>query len=93
MMKRSVINPVLVLCGGFVLLSGFFLMFHWESHFAKVIHQVCGVLLVIFGVMHVVLNWKALKISLKDRLSMRVVVLLFVICVVVLALTGKHQPH
>ena len=93
LVKRSMINPVLVVCGGLVLLTGFFLLFHYESHFAKAIHQICGILLVIFGILHIIINWKALTNSLKGCLSARVLAVLFVISVVIMAVTGEHRPH
>jgi hypothetical protein len=93
LMKRSVINPVLVISGGLMVLSGFFLMFHYESHFAKAIHQIGGVLFVIFGIMHIVINNKALINSLKGRISIWVVVVIFVVSIMIMAVTGDHTPH
>jgi len=90
LMKRSVINPVLVLCGGLTVLSGFFLMFHYESHFAKVIHNVGGAILVIFGTLHTMMNWKALINSIKYRLFAWVVAFLFAISVIIMAITGER---
>ena len=93
MMKRSVINPALVISGGLVLLSGFFLMFHFESHFAKAIHQICGILLIIFGIMHIILNRRALTGSLKGRLSVWTVAVIFAVSVLIMGVSGKYVPH
>ena len=93
LMKRSVINPVMTISGGLTMLSGFFLMFHYESHFAKAIHQVGGVLFIIFGVMHIVINWKGLAKSLRGRISVWAIAVLFAACIVIMAVTGVHTPH
>jgi len=88
--KRSVVNLVMAISGGLVVLSGFFLMFHYESHFAKAIHQIGGVLFVISGIMHIVINRRGLTKSFKAVLA---VVLLFVVSVVIMTVTGVHTGH
>ena len=93
LMKRSVINPVLVITGGLTVLSGLFLMFHFESHFAKGIHQICGLFLLIFGIMHIIINWKALAVSLRGRLAAWPVAVVFAVCIIIMTVTGKFVPH
>jgi len=91
-MKRSVINPVMVMSGGLTLLSGFFLMFHYESHFAKAIHQIFGVFLIIFALMHIIVNRKALAATFKGRLQI-FAAFVFVVCIMIMAVKGVHVPH
>ena len=93
LIKRSVINPVMTISGGLTMLSGFFLMFHYESHFAKVIHQIGGILFIIFGIMHIVINRKGLVKSRRGRISVLAITVLFAACVVIMAVSGVHTPH
>ena len=92
LMKRSVINPIMVMSGGLTLISGLFLMFHYESHFAKAIHQIGGILLIIFAVMHIVMNRKALAASCKRQFHVWAV-LVFAVCIAIMAVKGVHTPH
>jgi len=66
-------------------------MFHYESHFAKAVHQIAGVILVIFTILHIIVNWKALVNSLKGRLSVWVVILVFLISIVIMVVTGEKS--
>jgi len=91
-MKRSVINPILVMSGGLTLISGLFLMFHFESHFAKAIHQIGGVLMIIFAIMHLVVNRKALLTSVRGRFHI-FAALVFAVCIAIMAVKGVHVPH
>lgn len=89
LMKRSIINPVLVVSGSLVALTGLFLLFDYESDFAYGVHQICAIVLVIFGVIHILTNWKALSISLKGRLSVWVLLAILAVSLVILVLTGE----
>jgi len=91
-MKRSVINPVMLTAGGLTGVSGFFLMFHYESHFTKALHQVGGILLLVFAVMHLRVNHKALANSLKKRFPLWAGAL-FALCAGIMASGGVHAPH
>jgi len=93
LMKRSVINPVMIISGGLTMLSGFFLMFHYESHFAKAIHQIGGLLFIIFGIMHVVINRKGLAKPLRGRIPVWAMAVLFAACIVIMAVTGVKTSH
>ena len=91
--KRYVINSVLVISGGLTALSGFFLLFHYESHFTKAVHEIGALLLVLFAVIHIVVNWRALASSLKERLSVRAVIIVFAVCIAIMAVTGSRDLH
>ena len=93
LMKRSVINPVMAISGGLTTLSGFFLMFHYESHFAKAIHQISGLLFIIFGIMHIVINRTGLAKSLSGRIPVWAMAVLFAVCIAIMAATGVKTPH
>ena len=90
--KRSIINPVLVISIGLTALSGLFLMFHYESHFTKAIYQIGGIFLVIFVVMHLIINWKTLMVFLSGPFMLWTMVV-FAVAVVIMTSTGDHVPH
>jgi uncharacterized membrane protein len=81
----------MVMSGGLTALSGCFLLFHHESHFAKAIHQIGGILLIIFAIMHIVINWRALRGSLSLRF-MAWAAAVFAVCLVIMAVTGERRP-
>ncbi len=92
-MKRTLINRVLVISGGLTVLTGLFLLVHFESHFAKAVHQIAGLILVIFSIKHVWQNRLALGKAFTNKRSISIVLLLFALSVAVMAATGAHELH
>ena len=90
-MARSMINKILVLSGGLAALTGLFLLFHYESHFALAAHQLGGLIFVVFCIRHLISNWKATLKSFNNDLSKYLVVAVFVVSVIIMFATGNPR--
>ena len=55
-LDRTAINIVLTTAGSIVAVSGIFMLFHYESQFTKVLHDIGVVILVVFAILHVMIN-------------------------------------
>ena len=86
-MRRTLINPILATAGSLTLISGLFLLFHYESEFTQSLHEIAAIVLVITGALHIKLNWKALKSSLKGRII--AVCAVVAACTVIMIVTGE----
>lgn len=92
-MKRSKINKGLTLTGGLTLLTGIFLLFYYESHFAKAVHQIAGFVLAGFSITHIKINRKPLANSFVGRASLWVILGIFAVSLVIMAVTGSFTKH
>lgn len=92
-MKRSKINKGLTLMGGLTLLTGIFLLFHYESHFAKAVHQIAGFALAGFSITHININKKPLANSFVGRTYLWVMLGVFAVSLVIMAVTGSFAKH
>lgn len=66
-LSRSFITPLITIIFLVVALSGLLMFFHIFDGYTEVVHEILGVIFVVFSVLHVILNWKALKIHFKKR--------------------------
>ncbi len=85
---RSAVNKGLVICGGVTALSGLFLMPHFESHYAKAAHQICGVLFIVFSCFHIKINFKPLRGSFAAK-SIAAASAVFIISIAIMLATGR----
>ena len=84
-LSRSFITPLITIIFLVVALSGLLMFFHIFDGYTEVVHEILGLFFVVFSVLHVILNWKALKIHFKKRvfiLSTTVVAVISILLVI-----------
>lgn len=86
-LKRNVVTPYLTFLFLVVGLSGILMLFHILDDYTKVVHELLGIVFVLFSILHVILNWKSLKTHFKKRvfIASGIVVLIVSVAFVVLA--------
>ena len=77
--KRSVLNPVLIISGGLTIVSGFLLLFHLKSRPIVGVHEIGGLIFVVVCLLHVIINWRPMLHSLKGRTAAWLVILSLVL--------------
>jgi len=85
-LKRNVVTPYLTFLFLIVAISGVLMFFHILDDYTKEVHELLGIVFVVFSILHVVINWKSLKSHFKNRVFVvsGIVVLIFSIAFVVL---------
>ena len=67
LLNRRFWNPVLVLSGSLVLISGVFLLFHLVSRPIMVIHELGGLVFLVACIAHVIMNRQPLMKTIGSR--------------------------
>ena len=92
--KRNFITPYITWIFVVMGLSGILMLFHVFDGYTEVLHELFGLLFVIFSIFHIIINWAGLKIHFKKRMfitSFIVVVLLSVFIVFAGKGKGEHN--
>lgn len=82
------VNKGLGICDGVTALSGLFLMPHFESHYAKAAHQICGVLFIVFSSFHIKVNFKPLRGNFAAK-SIAAASVVFLISIAIMLVTDR----
>lgn len=90
-LSRSFISPLITIIFLVVALSGLLLFFHIFDGYTEVVHEILGVVFVVFSVLHVILNWKALKIHFKKRVFILSTIVVAVISIL-LVIQQQKSP-
>ena len=90
-LSRSFISPLITIIFLVVALSGLLLFFHIFDGYTEVVHEILGVIFVVFSVLHVILNWKALKIHFKKRVFILSTIVVAVISIL-LVIQQQKSP-
>jgi Na+/melibiose symporter-like transporter len=90
-LSRSFITPLITIIFLVVALSGLLMFFHIFDGYTEVVHEILGVVFVVFSVLHVILNWKALKIHFKKRVFILSIIVVAVISIL-LVIQQQKSP-
>lgn len=90
-LSRSFITPLITIIFLAVALSGLLMFFHIFDGYTEVAHEILGVIFVVFSVLHVILNWKALKIHFKKRVFILSTIVVAVISIL-LVIQQQKSP-
>lgn len=74
-------------------ITGVLMFFHVRSGAINVLHEMAGLLFVVVGVTHVVVNWKALLGYLRQRTAQITLAVGLVLCVALLVLGAGHEER
>lgn len=90
-LSRRFITPLITIIFLVVALSGLLMFFHIFDGYTEVVHEILGVVFVVFSVLHVILNWKALKIHFKKRVFILSTIVVAVISIL-LVIQQQKSP-
>jgi len=90
-LSRSFITPLITIIFLVVALSGLLMFFHIFDGYTEVVHEILSVIFVVFSVLHVILNWKALKIHFKKRVFILSTIVVAVISIL-LVIQQQKSP-
>lgn len=86
-MKRTTTNTILIVTGSLTVLTALFLLFHYESHFTKLVHQVGGLIFVIFCIHHMRAN-SAIKKNITDKKVKLLISSMIIASAIIMITTG-----
>jgi hypothetical protein len=90
-LSRNFITPLITIIFLVVALSGLLMLFHIFDGYTEVVHEILGLFFVVFSVLHVILNWKALKIHFKKRVFVLATIVVAVISTL-LVIQQQNNP-
>lgn len=92
-LKRSFVTPYITWTFLVIGLSGMLMLFHLGDGYTEVLHELFGLLFVVFSVFHIIINWKSLKNHFTERtmITSFIVVLFFSILVIIIG--NGHGAH
>ena len=67
------------------------MLFHVFDGYTEVVHEIFGLFFVVFSVLHVIINWKALKIHFKKRIFVLATIVVAVISIL-LVVQQQNSP-
>lgn len=90
-LSRNFITPLITITFLVLTLSGLLMLLHIFDGYTEVVHEILGVFFVVFSVLHVILNWKALKIHFKKRVFIQSTIVIAVISIL-LVIQQQNNP-
>lgn len=90
-LSRNFITPLLTIIFLVVAHSGLLMLFHIFDGYTEVVHEILGLFFVVFSVLHVILNWKTLRIHFKKRIFIYATIVVAVISVL-LVVQQQNNP-
>ena len=84
--KRDVVTPYITFLFLVIGLSGIFMFIDVFDDYTEIVHEFLGLAFVIFSALHIIINWKSLKIHFKKRMfvTSAIVVLLLSVGLIIL---------
>jgi hypothetical protein len=74
-------------------MTGVLMFFHVRAGAINVLHEIAGLLFVVVGLTHLVVNWKTLVGYLRQRAAQVALAVGLLLCVALLALGAGHEEH
>ena len=84
--KRDFVTPYITFLFLVVGLSGIFMFIHVLDDYTQIVHEFLGLTFVIFSALHIIINWKSLKIHFKKKMfvTSAIVILLLSVSLIIL---------
>lgn len=90
---RNCLSPATALCFSLIALSGVLMFFHIRVPGIKVLHEILGLLFVVVGTWHVVLNWRAFCKCLGCRTAKVTLAVGLLLSIGLMTLGAGHDQH
>lgn len=91
--KRNFVTPFITLLFLVIAISGTFMFFHILDGYTEVLHELLGILFLIFSVLHVVLNWKSLKSHFKKRMFATASIVITLLSILIITIGKGHNDY
>lgn len=89
-LSRNFITPLVTIVFLVVAITGVLMLFHIFDGFTEVVHEILGLFLILFSVLHIILNWKSLIIHFKKRVFIPATIAVVVISVLLIVQQYKN---
>ncbi|MDR2696386.1 MAG: hypothetical protein LBC79_08425 [Deltaproteobacteria bacterium] len=93
LLNRRFWNPLLVVSGSLVMISGLFLLFHLMSRPIMLVHHIGGVIFPVACIAHGILNRKALANSLGSRAAVCAALAVILLAGLSMAFSDVEHTH
>lgn len=90
-LSRNFVTPFITVVFIVVAITGLLMFFHVFDGYTEVAHEILGLFFVIFSVLHVIINWKSLKIHFNKRVFIPASIAVVIISAV-LIVQQYHNP-
>ena len=92
--KRNFVTPYITWTFAVLALSGILMLFHVFDGYTEVVHELSGLLFVIFSIFHIIINWAGLKTHFKKRIFITSFIVIMLLSVfIVFAGKGKGEHN
>ena len=88
--KREFVTPYITFLFLLLGLSGIFMFIHVLDDYTQIVHEVLGLAFVIFSVLHIIINWKSLKIHFKKKMFVTSAIVVLLLSVGLIILDKLH---
>lgn len=92
-LKRGFVTPVLTLIFLVVALSGLLMFFHLLDDYTTVIHEIMGLVFVLFSILHLVINWRSTKSYFPKKIFLISAAVVLVLSVFLVVVDSSHNHH
>jgi hypothetical protein len=90
---RSWVSPLTAVAFCAVALTGVMMLFHVRNPYLKSLHEWMGLVMVLVGLVHLVINWKALASLFRRRAAYYALAAGVLLCVILSCFPGKDEHH
>lgn len=90
-LSKPVITPLTVMLFLLISITGIQMLFHFQNHFAKGLHEFAGLGFVIFGLLHLAINWKVFLTYIKKPVT--IILMIVVLCIMPFLFSGGGMGH
>lgn len=91
--KRNIVTPYITFSFIVIALSGILMFFHVFDGYTEVLHEIIGLMFVIFSILHIVVNWKSLKSHFKKKAFIVSFILTLLLSTGIIIIGNGHGEH
>lgn len=90
--NRNYVTPFISLVFLVTGFSGVLMFFHLWDGYTEVVHELAGVFFILWAVLHIILNWKALRIHFKKKVFIPASLAVFILSAGLIIAERMHPP-
>lgn len=91
--SRNFVTPYITMIFIIIGITGILMALHIFDGYTETLHEVLGILFVIFSLLHIVVNWKSLKSHFKKKTFITSVIVVLLLSTVIAILGKGHGEH
>lgn len=89
--QRSWVSPVVATSYAAVSITGLMMFFHVRGPSINFLHEWGGLIFVVAGIIHLLINWKAFLSCIRKPLGLSAVIACALICLALILASGQRQ--